>query len=80
VEGLMTVAPFVSDPEETRPVFAKLRALRDRCQDQSGVPLPVLSMGMTNDFEVAIEEGATHVRIGSALFGARPVKTDPGLQ
>jgi pyridoxal phosphate enzyme (YggS family) len=63
--GLMTVAPHVSDVEETRPIFRSLKQLAD----QSG--LAALSMGMTNDFEVAIEEGATHVRIGRALFGDR---------
>lgn len=65
VEGLMTVAPLVVDPEEVRPVFARLRDLAAR------LGLPALSMGMTNDFEVAIEEGATHVRIGRAIFGDR---------
>jgi pyridoxal phosphate enzyme (YggS family) len=69
IEGLMTVAPHVENPGETRPVFRDLRLLRDRCETHKA--LPVLSMGMTNDFEVAIEEGATHVRIGSALFGTR---------
>ncbi len=67
IEGLMTVAPHVENPEDVRPVFRSLRLLRDRCDAE----LPLLSMGMTNDFEVAIEEGATHVRIGSALFGNR---------
>ena len=62
VEGLMTMAPFVPDPEMTRPVFAGLRRLAER------VGLSELSMGMSNDFEVAIEEGATQVRIGSLLF------------
>jgi len=62
VQGLMTMAPLVDDPEDTRPVFARLRELGDLHG------LPELSMGMTNDFEVAIEEGATQVRIGSALF------------
>jgi uncharacterized pyridoxal phosphate-containing UPF0001 family protein len=62
VDGLMTMAPIVADPEQTRPVFAQLRALRDR------FALRQLSMGMTQDFEVAIEEGADLVRIGSALF------------
>ena len=62
IRGLMTMAPFVEDPEEVRPVFAGLRELAQRFE------LPELSMGMTNDFEVAIEEGATQVRIGSALF------------
>jgi hypothetical protein len=62
VEGLMTMAPLVDDPEATRPVFSALR----RLAGEHG--LPRLSMGMTNDFEVAVEEGATDVRIGTALF------------
>jgi len=62
VEGLMTMAPFVDDPETVRPVFARLRELGSRLK------LRELSMGMTNDFEVAVEEGATQVRIGTALF------------
>jgi uncharacterized pyridoxal phosphate-containing UPF0001 family protein len=62
VEGLMTMAPFVDDPEDARPVFAGLRELGAR------LGLSALSMGMTNDFEVAIEEGATEVRIGTAIF------------
>lgn len=70
-QGLMTVAPLVTDAEAVRPVFRDLRRLRDRCQDALGVPLPHLSMGMTNDFEVAIAEGATLVRIGRAIFGER---------
>jgi hypothetical protein len=68
IEGLMTMAPFVEDAEQTRPVFAGLRELRDRLRAASGLPLPHLSMGMTQDFEVAIEEGATMVRIGTALL------------
>jgi hypothetical protein len=70
VKGLMTMAPLAADPEESRPSFARLRQLRDTLQAQ-GIQLPVLSMGMTNDFEVAIEEGATIVRIGTAIFGDR---------
>jgi len=68
--GLMTMAALSADPEEARPVFATLRFLRDAIQRRvaPGGPFPHLSMGMTNDFEVAIEEGATLVRIGSALF------------
>lgn len=70
LEGLMTMAPLVDDPETTRPVFASLRALRDALRTQfPDAPLPHLSMGMTDDFEVAIEEGATLVRIGRAIFG-----------
>lgn len=69
LRGLMAIAPLVTDPEETRPVFRGLRELRDRLvQAEPSRQLPVLSMGMTNDFEVAIEEGATHVRIGRAIF------------
>jgi len=68
IRGLMTMAPFVEDPEETRPFFRELRLLRDKNSKQ-GLELNELSMGMTNDFVVAIEEGATMVRIGSALFG-----------
>jgi uncharacterized pyridoxal phosphate-containing UPF0001 family protein len=62
----MTVAPFVDDPETVRPVFRELRRLRD------SLGLRELSMGMTDDFEIAIEEGATLVRIGRAIFGERP--------
>ncbi len=72
VRGFMTMAPLVDDPEETRPVFRQLRDLRDRVQSEHGLlTWTELSMGMTNDFEVAIEEGATLVRVGSAIFGAR---------
>jgi len=67
IHGLMTMAPFVDDPEEVRPVFHRLRELRDR-YTTSGNGLQELSMGMTNDYKVAVEEGATIVRIGSALF------------
>ena len=63
VAGLMTIAPYDDDPEVSRPVFQKLRALRD------ALGLKELSMGMSGDFEVAVEEGATFVRVGSALFG-----------
>ncbi len=66
--GLMTMAPEVEDPEKVRPVFAALRELRDSLSRKLGQPLPQLSMGMSNDFEVAIEEGATDVRIGSLLY------------
>ena len=72
LHGLMTVAPYATDAEKVRPVFRRLRELRDRCADRLGVPLPVLSMGMSGDLEVAIEEGATIVRVGTALFGPRP--------
>ncbi len=70
--GLMTLAPFCPDPEQTRPVFARLRELRDRLARDFAVGLPHLSMGMSNDFEAAVSEGATWVRIGSLLFGHRP--------
>jgi pyridoxal phosphate enzyme (YggS family) len=69
-EGLMAVPPFLLDPEAVRPFFCRLRGLRDKLAAE-GWCLPDLSMGMTHDFEVAIEEGATLVRIGTAIFGAR---------
>lgn len=70
LRGLMTIAPLVPDPEQARPVFAALRALHDRLQTADpSLELPILSMGMSNDYPVAIAEGATHVRVGRALFG-----------
>jgi len=71
LDGLMTMPPPADDPEASRPAFDELRALRDRLQDELGHPLPSLSMGMSHDFEVAIDCGATHVRIGTAIFGDR---------
>lgn len=71
IHGLMTMAPWTPEPERVRPVFRKLRELREQCEDLLGAPLPQLSMGMSGDFEVAIEEGATIVRVGTALFGDR---------
>jgi pyridoxal phosphate enzyme (YggS family) len=71
VHGLMTVPPWAPNPERVRPVFRQLRALKMKCEEVIGAPLPHLSMGMSGDFEVAIEEGATIVRIGTALFGER---------
>lgn len=68
IQGLMTMAPFFEDPQEARPTFRALRELRDQLQQRHGIPLPELSMGMTNDFEAAIEESATMVRIGTAIF------------
>ena len=69
LEGLMTMAPLVADPEQARPVFRGLRELRDALEAKyASLRLPQLSMGMTDDFEVAIEEGATLVRIGRAIF------------
>jgi pyridoxal phosphate enzyme (YggS family) len=70
LEGLMTMPPFFDDPEKARPYFRKLRELRDNFV-KSGYKLIELSMGMTHDFEVAIEEGATIVRIGTGIFGER---------
>ena len=72
IHGLMTVPPWATNPERVRPVFRQMRELKARCEQILGAPLPHLSMGMTGDFEVAIEEGATMVRIGTALFGERP--------
>ena len=71
VLGLMTIPPYRENPEEVRPYFAKLRELRDKLQEEFKLNLPELSMGMSHDFEVAIEEGATIVRVGSAIFGER---------
>ena len=73
VKGLMTIAPFVEDPEDNRPVF---KALKDKSVDIAAkkidnVYMDILSMGMTNDYEIAIEEGATMVRVGTGIFGAR---------
>jgi PLP dependent protein len=68
IEGLMTMAAYEDDPERTRPTFAALRALRDRLSAELDRPLPHLSMGMSNDFEIAVEEGATLVRLGTVLF------------
>ncbi|MCL2103858.1 MAG: YggS family pyridoxal phosphate-dependent enzyme [Kiritimatiellaeota bacterium] len=70
--GLMTLAPFYPDPEQTRPVFVALRNLRDRWEREYAVGLPNLSMGMSNDYRIAVEEGATWLRLGTALFGNRP--------
>ncbi len=72
VEGLMTMAPFSEDPESSRPYFKKLRELRDQTERALGVGLPHLSMGMSGDYEVAVEEGATYLRLGTVLFGERP--------
>src|SRR2546429_234802 len=72
--GLMCIPPFLEESEQIRPYFRRLRDLRDELAGKLGLALPVLSMGMSHDFEVAIEEGATEVRIGTALFGSRAVK------
>ena len=70
VDGLMTMAPDSEDPETARPVFRQLRQLRDELRSR-GYRLDILSMGMTNDYTVAVEEGSTHVRVGTAIFGHR---------
>jgi PLP dependent protein len=74
IHGLMTVPPWSPDAESSRPHFRRLRELKEECEQKLGAPLPHLSMGMSGDFEVAIEEGATMVRIGTALFGPRKGK------
>jgi pyridoxal phosphate enzyme (YggS family) len=71
VHGLMTIPPFTPDPEKARTHFSNLRKLRDELQQSTGTPLPELSMGMSNDFEIAIEEGSTFVRVGTSIFGER---------
>jgi pyridoxal phosphate enzyme (YggS family) len=71
IRGLMTMAPFADDAEKARPYFRRLRELRDEMESGLGVRLPELSMGMSHDFEPAVEEGATMVRIGVAIFGER---------
>ena len=71
IRGLMTMAPYSDNPEEARPYFAKLRDVRDRLATATGLPLSELSMGMSGDFEQGIAEGATIVRVGSAIFGSR---------
>ena len=74
ISGLMTIPPFDRDPETSRPYYARLRELRDTCSSLNipRICLDELSMGMSNDYEVAIEEGATLVRVGTGLFGRRP--------
>lgn len=75
IHGLMAVPPWSPNAENSRPHFRRLRELKERVESRLGAPLPHLSMGMSGDFEVAIEEGATLVRVGTALFGARqPLK------
>lgn len=71
IQGLMCIPPFDDDPEKSRPYFVQLRELRDELETSGGAPLPLLSMGMSHDFDIAIEEGATIVRVGSAIFGER---------
>ena len=72
LSGLMCVPPFLEDAGSVRPYFRRLRDLRDQLETHVGHKLPVLSMGMSHDFEAAIEEGATEIRVGTALFGQRP--------
>jgi len=71
LQGLMTMPPYFPDPQQARPYYVHLRELRDKLEGELGIKLPQLSMGMSNDFEVAIEEGATIVRVGTAIFGER---------
>ncbi len=71
LHGLMTMAPFSRQAESTRPYFRKLRELKNDCEEKLGAPLPELSMGMSGDYEIAIEEGATLIRLGTTLFGPR---------
>lgn len=80
VTGLMTMPPLSEDPERARGFFRALRLLRDRCRAQTGFELPELSMGMSADFEIAIEEGATWIRIGTDLFGPRPPRAKPDYE
>jgi uncharacterized pyridoxal phosphate-containing UPF0001 family protein len=70
--GLMCIPPFRENPDEVRPFFATLRTLKEQLEPRTGRPLPVLSMGMSHDFEAAVLEGSTEVRIGTAIFGTRP--------
>lgn len=72
--GLMSIPKFYDNPEDVRPAFRHLRQLRDTIAEETGHFLPNLSMGMSHDYPIAIEEGATHIRVGSALFGARQAK------
>ena len=71
LRGLMAIPPYCEHPELARPYFRRLHELRDEVSQQAGMSLPVVSMGMSHDFEVAIEEGATEIRVGTALFGGR---------
>jgi PLP dependent protein len=74
VEGLMTIPPPAPNAEDSRRYFVQLRQLRDRLAMESQFPLPHLSMGMSGDYRVAVEEGATYVRVGTAIFGERRAK------
>jgi pyridoxal phosphate enzyme (YggS family) len=79
IAGLMCIPPAGPDAEAARPWFVALRELRDDLEFQTGVALPALSMGMSGDFDVAIQEGATHVRVGSSIFGKRSYQVDGEL-
>lgn len=74
IEGLMTIPPLADDPEKSRPYFVQLRSLRDDLEQRFAIKLPQLSMGMSGDFGVAVEEGATLVRVGTAILGERSKK------
>lgn len=78
IEGLMTIPPLAPEAEASRKFFVALRELRDAIEKEFEVKLPHLSMGMTNDFQIAIEEGATRVRVGTAIFGERKRKKEQG--
>jgi pyridoxal phosphate enzyme (YggS family) len=78
LQGLMCIPPLFGEVEPVRAYFRRLRELRDQLAARLGIPLPVLSMGMSHDFEVAIEEGATEVRVGTALFGEREAARGAG--
>lgn len=84
IEGLMTIAPLTTDPEETRPYFRRLRQIAEEIEQRNwkSIKMRYLSMGMSNDFEIAVEEGANMVRIGSAIFGGGAIKdnADSGMR
>jgi len=73
LQGLMCIPPFAENPEDARSHFAQLRELKEKLEAHLGIPLPRLSMGMSHDFEIAISEGATEIRVGTALFGSRVI-------
>jgi pyridoxal phosphate enzyme (YggS family) len=77
IHGLMTVPPWSPEPEKTRHLFREVAGLKQECEQRLGAPLPCLSMGMSGDYEVAIEEGATLIRVGTALFGPRAKSSKP---
>ncbi len=79
IHGLMTIAPWTPEPEKVRTVFRAMCELKESCEQRRGAPLAHLSMGMSGDFEIAIEEGATIVRVGTALFGTRPKLPKPAV-